>query len=90
LLQTGPYARMRHPMYLAEMLLWLGLTIYFGSLLVLGTASIGVILAARFVIPREERALESQFGEEYRRYRERVPALIGWKRRSSREGDRGP
>jgi len=47
-----------------------------------------VILAARFVIPREERALESQFGEEYRQYRKRVPALVGWKRRPCREADR--
>ena len=88
LMQTGPYARMRHPMYMAEMLLWLGLAIYFGSLVVLGTGAIIVILAARFVIPREERALESQFGEEYRQYRKRVPALVGWKRRPSREANR--
>ena len=73
LMQTGPYARMRHPMYIAEMLLWLGLAIYFGSLVVLGTGVIIVIVAARFVIPREERALVSQFGEEYRRYRKRNP-----------------
>ncbi|MBV9500598.1 MAG: isoprenylcysteine carboxylmethyltransferase family protein [Acidobacteriaceae bacterium] len=87
LMQTGPYARTRHPMYMAEMLLWLGLAIYFGSLVVLGTGLIIVILAARFVIPREERALESQFGEEYRQYRKRVPALVSWKRRPS-EADR--
>lgn len=88
LLQTGPYGKTRHPMYLAEILLWLGVTIYFGSLLVLGIAVLITILAVRFLVPREERALERQFGEGYREYQARVPALIGWKRHRPQQGAR--
>ena len=31
LVQTGPYARMRHPMYVAESCFWLGIIVLFGS-----------------------------------------------------------
>jgi protein-S-isoprenylcysteine O-methyltransferase Ste14 len=72
LLQNGPYAWSRHPLYLAEMLLWLGMGIYFGSPVVLVVLGFGVGVVGLLVIPREERALELYFGDEYRAYRERV------------------
>ena len=76
LVQTGPYAWSRHPIYIAEFLLWLGLAIYFGSPLLLAVIAAGAVIGVRFIIPREESALESYFGDEYRQYRTRVPALI--------------
>jgi protein-S-isoprenylcysteine O-methyltransferase Ste14 len=53
-------------MYASVLLLWLGWAAFFGRLAVLaGLLALCVLLAA--VVPREERALEAQFGEEYRR-----------------------
>ncbi len=86
LVQTGPYAWSRHPIYIAEFLLWLGLAIYFGSPVVLAVIAAGAVLGARLVIPREERALESYFGDEYRQYRNRVPALIDFKPHGGKAG----
>jgi protein-S-isoprenylcysteine O-methyltransferase Ste14 len=75
LVQTGPYAHMRHPIYLAECLLWIGMIVLLGSPV---AAAVFVCLAfagSRWLITREERALENHFGDEYRAYRARVPAL---------------
>jgi uncharacterized protein len=74
LLQTGPYAWSRHPMYAAECCLWIGAIVLCGSPV---GAAVLLCLAAPagcWVVRREERALEKQFGEEYRSYRTRVPA----------------
>ncbi len=79
LVQTGPYAWTRHPLYVAEILLWLGLATYFGSPIMLAVIAAGAVLGSRIVIPREERALESYFGDEYREYRKRVPLLTDLK-----------
>ena len=75
LMQAGAYAWSRHPLYLAEALLWIGAAIYLGSLVVIGVFVIGAIIVRFAIIPREERALESYFGDEYREYRARVPAF---------------
>jgi protein-S-isoprenylcysteine O-methyltransferase Ste14 len=70
---SGIYERMRNPMYIGLLLVVGGLGIALGSdwtlLLLVPTALVlhyGVVL-------REERYLERKFGEEYRRYRARVP-----------------
>jgi len=76
LLQTGPYAWLRHPMYAAECCLWIGIIVLFGSPL---SAIVFLCLfaaAERWVVRPEERALEEQFGAEYRSYRARVPPLL--------------
>jgi protein-S-isoprenylcysteine O-methyltransferase Ste14 len=76
LLMRGPYALTRHPMYVAELGLWLGWAIFYGSIIVLigFTVLCGVV---NFVIPREERALEDRFGEVYRQYKRKVPRWFG-------------
>lgn len=77
LLTMGPYAISRHPMYLAESFLWLGVAVFFGSPLVLAVIVLGGVIVGRVIIPREERALKKYFGDEYRRYCERVPPFVG-------------
>ena len=80
LMTTGPYAYTRNPMYVAELALWLGWAILFGSLVIL----LGFVVLTVFIIlvlPREERGLETRFGETYRQYQARVPRWLGRTRR---------
>jgi protein-S-isoprenylcysteine O-methyltransferase Ste14 len=80
LVQTGPYAWMRHPIYVAESCLWVGMIVLLGSP-VAAAVFMGLALAgSNWGITREELALEEQFGEEYRVYRARVPALPHFRR----------
>ncbi len=73
---TGPYAYTRNPMYVAELLLWLGWVILFGSLItLLGFVLLTVVII--LILPWEERGLERQFGETYRQYQARVPRWLG-------------
>lgn len=80
LLRSGPYAFTRNPMYVAEMSLWFGWAIFFGSLAVLlGFAVLCVLV--NIIVRREERDLETQFGEGYRQYKAAVPRWLGKVRR---------
>lgn len=69
----GPYRFTRNPMYVAELGLWLGWTLFFGSVGVL--IGFGVLLATVFfvLVPLEESGLESKFGDVYLEYKNRVP-----------------
>jgi protein-S-isoprenylcysteine O-methyltransferase Ste14 len=77
LLQRGPYRFSRNPMYLAELALWLGWALFYGSAAVLIGAAVLWLLFNFRAIPREERDLEARFGEDYRRYLATVPRWLG-------------
>jgi protein-S-isoprenylcysteine O-methyltransferase Ste14 len=69
-------------MYLAELALWLGWALFYGSVAVfIALLVLGAWVS--FILPREERALEAKFGAVYRAYRARVPRWLGmpWRRR---------
>jgi protein-S-isoprenylcysteine O-methyltransferase Ste14 len=75
LMTRGPYAYSRNPMYLSELLLWMGWSVFYGSLGVLiGFMILSAVLvsAARY----EERVLEARFGDEYRAYMRAVPRWL--------------
>jgi protein-S-isoprenylcysteine O-methyltransferase Ste14 len=74
-LKRGPYAYTRHPMYLAELALWFGWAIIFGSPAVLAGFSI-LLIAVYRLAPREEQDLEAKFGDEYREYMSEVPRWL--------------
>ncbi len=76
LVDEGPYRFVRHPLYVSYCAFLAGLAV------VSGAWTAGVFVAV-VVIPfiaakacREERELLARLGDEYRRYRERVPALV--------------
>jgi len=75
LVTSGIRARVRHPVYLAhlcEMLAW-----SVGSGLVVCALLTGLAIATGAVMIRMEDAeLEKRFGDEYRRYRQRVSAVL--------------
>jgi protein-S-isoprenylcysteine O-methyltransferase Ste14 len=86
LMMRGPYTFSRHPMYVAELALWLGWAVLFGSLGV-GLGLLLLIAVVCVLAPREERALEAKFGDAYRRYKARVPRWLG--RRPAHRDDSG-
>ena len=74
LVTTGPYAIVRHPMYVGLALAaWGALLIYFTWTAVY-FAVFAPMLAFRAY--REEQALSAEFGEQWREYCKRVPAFI--------------
>ena len=84
LVTHGPYGHVRHPLYLAILLLAAGTTVAHPSP---GTACLagGLLVGLGIKLRREERALEAAFGSQWTDYAARVPALgfppSGWWRR---------
>ncbi|HEX6741400.1 MAG TPA: isoprenylcysteine carboxylmethyltransferase family protein [Sphingomicrobium sp.] len=76
LIRTGPYARVRHPIYLGMLLFLLGLAVALGHWLQLVVALplflVGTVIRTRL----EDRLLDAQFGQEFRDYAQSTPALI--------------
>lgn len=72
LITHGPFAYMRHPMYLGVILVgWGGLLLYrTWTMLIFAVIMLGLIVRAR----REEEALQEVFGRQYELYRKYVPA----------------
>jgi len=72
---TGPYGRVRHPQYVAFVLIMFGFLLQWPTIL---TLAMFPVLVAMYVVlaRREEREAVAQFGEEYRRYLRRVPAFV--------------
>ncbi len=65
----GPFKFSRNPIYLAMLLLQLGVGIWANSLWFFGLAALFVMLLWWGVISREERYLERKFGAEYVSYK---------------------
>ncbi len=72
---TGPYARIRHPQYAAFVLIMLGFLVQWPTILTLAMFPVLVYMYARLA-RREEREVEREFGETYRRYAARTPAFV--------------
>ena len=75
LIQSGPYARVRHPIYTGVLLAMIGSALFVGEWrALLGVALVFVThwLKAR----REEALLTEQFGTQYQEYRERTGSLV--------------
>jgi len=71
----GPYAWVRHPIYLGLDLLVLGATLWVPTPLVAISALL-VILVQELRARAEERILAQAFGDEYRRYAARVKRWV--------------
>jgi protein-S-isoprenylcysteine O-methyltransferase Ste14 len=76
LIRTGPYARVRHPIYLGLLLFLLAFAIAYGHWLQLVVA-MPLYLAGTTIRTRvEDGLLERKFGDAFRDYRRSTPALI--------------
>jgi protein-S-isoprenylcysteine O-methyltransferase Ste14 len=77
LMMRGPYRLTRNPMYVAELGLWLGWALLFGSPGVLIGCVVLLSVVNLVILPREERGLEAAFGQAYLHYKKTVPRWLG-------------
>ncbi len=73
---TGIYATLRHPLYLGNYLIWIGIATYvFNPLFILIISLIFWLYYERIMFA-EERFLEKKFGDEYLDWSNKIPAFI--------------
>ena len=72
---TGPYARIRHPQYVAFVLILLGFLLQWPTLLTLLMFPILLAMYLRLAIT-EESEMRSQFGSTYENYAARTPRFM--------------
>ena len=68
LIRTGPYRKLRHPIYVALLTMYAGTALVTGTRLALAGFAMALIAYAR-KIRLEERNLRKAFGAEYEAYR---------------------
>jgi protein-S-isoprenylcysteine O-methyltransferase Ste14 len=78
LVSTGPFARVRNPLYLGNIALWAGFTLTAGLLWL--APLVIVLLAGEYhaIVRWEEELLAARLGESYRDYIRRVPRWLPW------------
>jgi protein-S-isoprenylcysteine O-methyltransferase Ste14 len=75
LITTGPYRFVRHPLYTGWLTGMLGSAVTAGT----GDAFFGLVIVTVAIIiklRREEKLLATEFGDEYRQFRQSVPATL--------------
>ena len=83
LITSGPFALCRNPLYVGNLVLWAGFTVWSGLLWML-PATLGVfVLYYRSIIEWEEALLADRFGEAYTSYTAATPR---WRPRLDRLG----
>lgn len=81
LVTTGPFAIVRHPMYVGFAVAALGALALYRTWTIAFIVVHGLIFVVR--ARREEEALAKRFGDDWAAYRRRVPAVLPWPRPSS-------
>ncbi len=86
LVDTGPFGLVRNPLYIGNILLWIGFALT--ARLVWLAPVILVLLGAEYhaIVRWEEQLLESRRGQEYRDYAARVPRWIPSIRHKGHQG----
>jgi protein-S-isoprenylcysteine O-methyltransferase Ste14 len=80
---AGPYARIRHPQYVAFVMILLGLLLQWPTLLTLVMFPVLVAMYSRLAID-EERDMRWHFGAAYEAYAARTPRFIPFRTRGAR------
>ena len=84
LIDHGPFAKVRNPLYVGNILLWIGFAV--SARLVWLAPVVFALLAVEYhaIVRWEERLLVGRMGDPYRQYLERVPRWIPkWSGRSA-------
>lgn len=69
--ETGAFQYVRHPLYLASILAYFGLTVSTASLFCVALL-VGIWIFHNYLATYEERLLEAKFGEEYGKYKQKT------------------
>lgn len=72
---TGPYARIRHPQYVAFVLIMFGFLLQWPTLLTLAMFPVLLWMYGRLAV-QEERDMEHRFGDDWRGYAAATPRFI--------------
>lgn len=73
---TGPYSVVRHPLYLANFIIMVGVCLAANNLVVIATALPAMAALYTVVVRHEEASLSQRFGQAWIEYAARVPAFI--------------
>ncbi len=73
---TGMYSIVRHPLYLGNYFMTLGISLFPRTWLLPIIVSLALIVHYKIVISSEEEYLESKFGDEFRAWAAKVPMII--------------
>ena len=73
---TGIYATVRHPLYLGNYLIWIGIAIFVFSPFFILLISLLFWIYYERIMYAEERFLEKRFGEEYLNWSNKIPTFI--------------
>lgn len=73
---TGIYACVRHPLYVGNYLMWIGIVLFTFNIYFVIMVSLAFWLYYERIMFAEERFLERKFGQEYLDWSMKVPAFI--------------
>jgi protein-S-isoprenylcysteine O-methyltransferase Ste14 len=77
LIASGPYRFSRHPIYVADVVILLGLGLHRGELLLFAYTAVCALALHSWVVSHEEPVLKQRFGARYDVYCAAVPRWIG-------------
>ena len=80
LVESGPFALTRNPIYAGNTILMIGVGVAWNSLWFIAFAFAAAALTQQLAIKREEAHLALRFGERWERYAARVPRWFGMRR----------
>ena len=72
----GIYSRIRHPLYVGNYFMWLGLIVYVGSFWFIIVSSLLFWLYYERIMFAEEYFLRNKFGDAYLKWAEKVPPFL--------------
>ena len=76
LVATGPFARLRNPLYFGNIALWVGFAASAGLIWLIPPIVLLLAFQYHAIVRWEERLLEGRLGDTYREYAARVPRWI--------------
>jgi protein-S-isoprenylcysteine O-methyltransferase Ste14 len=74
--KTGIYSLVRHPLYLGNYLMWIGIVVFTFNIYFIIIVSLAFWIYYERIMFAEERFLERKFGDEYITWSMKVPAFL--------------